>query len=111
MTMPTLWIFALIALGIPVIFFVLVMVHYAQDRVCVRHARRFCRKNQLEIDRIRFQPARDPSGIRTEFTLIQVDCQDIEKQRKLIVLLVWPFGVRKILSNEKYPDHYEEKWP
>jgi hypothetical protein len=40
-----------------------------------------------------------------------VDGCDTQDERKLVMLLVWPFGVRKVLSEEKYPDSYDEKWP
>ena len=89
-------------------------VHCALDRVCVRHARRFCRRHGLEICRVRWQPAFEPSGgkrVKTEFTLVQLDCLDTQKQRKLVLLLVWPFGVRKMVSDERYPESYDEQWP
>jgi len=49
--------------------------------------------------------------VKTEFTIVELDCLDAQKQRKLIRLLVWLFGVRKVLSNEIYPDSHDEQWP
>lgn len=53
----------------------------------------------------------EPSGVKTEFTLVQLDCFDTQKQRRLVLLRVWPLGVRKLLSDEKYPESYDEQWP
>jgi len=104
-------ILALFALGIPGFVYLFWLVHCAMDRCCVRHARKYCQRSGLEISRVRWQPAFAPSGVKTEFTLVQLDCRDVQKQRKLVRLLVWPLGVRKMLSDEKYPEAYDEKWP
>jgi hypothetical protein len=99
---------------IPLLLYLFWVVHCTLDRVCVRHARRFCRRQGFEICRVRWQPAFEPSGgkrVKTEFTLIQLDCFDAQKQRKLVLLQVWPFGVRKMVSDEKYPESYDEQWP
>jgi hypothetical protein len=53
----------------------------------------------------------DNSGVKTEFTIVELDCLDGQEQRKLIRLLVWVFGVRKVLIDEIYPDSYDEQWP
>jgi hypothetical protein len=53
----------------------------------------------------------DQSGVKTEFTIVEVDCLDGQKQRKLVRLLVWVFGIRKVLSDEIYPDSYDKQWP
>lgn len=53
----------------------------------------------------------DQSGTKTEFTIIELDCLDLQKQRRLLRLLVWVFGIRKVLSDEIYPDSYDEQWP
>lgn len=104
----------LVVLGIPALIYLLWVVHCTLDRICVRHARRFCKQHGFEIRRVRWQPAFDPSGgkrVKTESTLVQLDCLDAQKQRRLVLLLVWPFGVRKIVSDEKYPETYDEQWP
>jgi hypothetical protein len=109
--MRVLLIVALVVLGIPALMYVFWFVHCTLDRCCVRHARRFCRQNGLEIRRSRCQPAFEKSGVKTESTLVQLDCFDAQKQRKLVLLLVWPFGVRELVSDEKYPESYDEQWP
>jgi hypothetical protein len=110
-TIPVAWTLALVLICIPIVIILFVAVHATMDSVCVRHARGYCTKNGLEIHRIRFQPAFDRTGVKTESTLFQVDCRDAKSQRRLVVLLVWPFGVREILGNNDYPDSYDEKWP
>ena len=75
------------------------------------HASRFCKKNGLGVCRVRCQPAFEPSGIKTEFTLVQLDCLDAQLRRKLVLLLVWPLGVRKTLNDEQYPESYDDQWP
>jgi hypothetical protein len=49
--------------------------------------------------------------VKTEFTLVQLDCFDAQKERRLVLLRVWPLGVRKMLNDETYPDSYDEQWP
>ena len=92
------------------------VVHRILDRVCVRHARSFCRRHGLEVSRVRwqmeFEVRPDGSrGVKTENTLVQLDCFDSQKHRKLVVLRVWPLGVRKLVSDEIYPESYDSKWP
>lgn len=109
--MRVLLIVALVVLGIPALVYLLWVVHCTLDRVCVRHARRFCRRSGLEIRRVRWQPEFEPSGVKTEFTLVQLDCFNVQKQRRLVLLSVWPFGVRKTVSDEAYPEPYDSQWP
>jgi len=97
--------------GVPAMLYLFWVVHCALDRACVRHAQRFCRRSGLNVSRIRWQPAFEPSGVKTEFTLVQLDCLDPHQQRRLVLLSVWPFGVRKLVSDEEYPDSYDEEWP
>lgn len=49
--------------------------------------------------------------LKTEFTQVQLDCLDAQKQRRLVLVLVWLFGVRKLVSNEIYPASYDNQWP
>ena len=112
--MHVLFILGLVLLYIVGTVYLLWVVHLTLGRICVRHAKRFCRRNGLGVCRARWQPAFEPSGgkrVKTEFTLVQMDCLDAQKQRRLVLLLVWPFGVRKMVSDEKYPDSYDEQWP
>ena len=100
--------------AIPALIYILWIVHCALDRVCAAHARRFCERHGLQICRVRWQPAFEPSGgkrVKTEFTLVQLDRLNAQKQRRLVLLLVWPFGVRKLVSDENYPESYDSQWP
>ena len=102
---------ALLVVGVPALIYLAWVVHRALDHVCVGHARRFCKRMGLETCRARCQPAFEQSGVKTEFSLVQLDCLDTAKQRKLVLLLVWPFGVRQLVSDERYPESYDEQWP
>ena len=96
-------IFVMIAMGIavlPAFYF----VHRTLEYCYFLHARRFCRKHGFKPGRWRCGPAFDKTGIKTEFTILEIDCVDVQGQRKLIRLLIWIFGIRKVLADEKYPE-------
>src|SRR4051812_12163725 len=76
------------------------LVHLALQRCYLMHARRFCRKHGYKLLRSRWRPARDNSGIKTELTLFELDCRDKNSQRRLVRLLIWIFGTRKVLTDE-----------
>lgn len=95
----------------PAILYLAWAVHRALGGLCERHAKRFCQRGGLEVSRTRWQPQFESSGVKTEFTLVQLDCFDSQKHRRLILLSVWPFGVRKMLSDEEYQRSYDEQWP
>jgi hypothetical protein len=106
----------LVVVGLPAMMYLLWVIHCTLDRVCVRHARRFCKRHGLEISRVRWQiefeqRSDGTRGVKTEFTLVQLDCFDAQKQRKLVLLRVWPLGVRKLVSDEIYPESYDSQWP
>ncbi len=106
----------LVVVGLPAMMYLLWFVHATLDRVCVRHARRFCRRRGLDVSRVRWQMEfeRRPDGrrgVKTESTLVQLDCLDGQKQRRLVLLRVWPLGVRKVVSDEIYPESYDNQWP
>jgi hypothetical protein len=88
---------------------VLVLVHYGLERCYLMHARRFCRKNGFVLGKWRCGPAFNRQGVKTEFTIVELDCLDAQQQRKLIRLLVWVFGIRKIISNENVPESKDDK--
>ena len=103
----------LLALAVPVIpalLYTLWHVHRACDYLCVRHAQRYCRRRGLVTSRVRWRPEFGPSGVKTEFTLVQLDCLDAQSQRKLVTLLVWPLGVRKLVSEEQCPEALDKQW-
>ena len=86
-------------------------VHCGLDRFCTILARRFCVKRGLAIHRSRTAIATGASAVKTEFTIVELDCIDSSQQRRLIRLLVWVFGVRELLSDENYPASHDESWP
>lgn len=105
---------ALFVVGLPAMMYLLWVVHCTLDRICVGHARRYCKRRCLEICRVRWQIEFEASGgkrTKTENTLVQLDCLDHEKQRRLVLLRVWSLGVRRLLRDEKYPESYDEQWP
>jgi len=65
------------------------------------HACRFCRKSGLAPVRCRLRTAFDASGIKTEFTIVELDCRDGSDRPTVVRLLVWVFGVRKVLDAEE----------
>lgn len=85
--------------------------HLLLGQLCVLHARRYCRRSGLEPCRFRWQPQFDQSGMKTEAMLVQLECLDAAKERRLILLSVWPFGVRNLVSNEPYAPSYDVHWP
>lgn len=112
----TLSIVTLVVVGVPALVYLLWFIHCTLDRLCMRHARRFCSRMGLEAQRVRCQPAFEQRqdgrrGGKTEFSLVQLDCFDSQKQRRLVLLLVWPFGVRKLVSDDIYPESYDSQWP
>jgi hypothetical protein len=106
-----LFIIAFLIVGIPIVLFAFQLTHILLNRLCIRHARRFCSRSGLEFCRARWQPEFEPSGVKTEFTLVQLDCLDGQRQRRLILLSVWPFGVRETISDEPYLEADDSKWP
>jgi hypothetical protein len=98
------------------LMYVLWVVHCTLDRICARHAKRFCKRNGLAVQRVRWQieferRSDGRRGVKTENTLVQLDCVDAQKQRRLVLLSVWPLGVRKLVSDEIYPESYDSQWP
>jgi hypothetical protein len=92
------------------------LVHCTLNRICAIHARRFCRRTGFTVQRLRWQieferRSDGRRGVKTEFTLVQLDCLDGQNQRRLVLLRVWLFGVRNLLSDEKYPEAYDSQWP
>jgi hypothetical protein len=105
--------FVLLAIGL---MYFMYFVHCTLNRICARHAKMFCRRKGLAVQRVRWQIEFEQRpdgrrGVKTENTLVQLDCFDSQKQRKLVVLRVWPLGVRKLVSDEIYPESYDSQWP
>jgi len=83
-------------------------VHCGLTYCYLQHAHRFCRKNGYELLRWRCGPAFDKSGVKTEFSVFEIDCRDAHGERKLVRLLLWLFGIRKVLCDEKYPEPIDD---
>ena len=74
----------------------------------VRSAYRFCRKKGLAPLIWRCCPALDDTGIKTEYTLMELDCEHPQDGRQIVRLQVWIFGVRKVLSIVPFSEHEKE---
>lgn len=85
-------------------------VHLALENTCVRYAERHCRKRGLKVSRSRHGPQL-VSGIKTECTLVELECLDSLERRRLVRLSVWVFGVHAVLGDEEYPVSYDKEWP
>ena len=81
----------------------LLLVHWGLERCYVRLARRFCAKRGFTPSRWRCGPAFDDTGVKTEYSIVELDCDHQQKGRQLVRLLVWIFGVRKVLSMGPFP--------
>ena len=84
-------------------------VHCGLNYCCLRYAQRFCKQHGFAISRWRCGPAFDQSGVKTEYTLVELDCLDAQKQRRLVRMLVWLFGVRKLISDDRFPEAHDEQ--
>ena len=96
------WLFAMLllvgvgALGV----FLMGLVHGGLERLGVVHARRYCRQRGLTPRRWRCGTAFDAEGRKTEFTGVELECQNASGGLEQVRLLVWPFGVRNVLEEE-----------
>jgi uncharacterized damage-inducible protein DinB len=94
----------LIVVAIPCTLVLWLLVHRAMERCYLAHAARYCRKRGLNWVRARIGPEFDDEGVKTEFTVIELDCRDAQGERQLVRLQVWLFGVRRDISREKIMD-------
>lgn len=81
-----------------------VLVHVWLERCYLAYARRYCKKNGYAIARYRCGPLFDKGGVKTEYSLIEIDCHDHEQRHLLLRLKVWAFGVQQVLSSEDFPN-------
>ena len=79
-------------------------VHCGLESWYVRLGRRFCMTRGFTPSRWRCGPAFDATGVKTESSVVELDCEHPEKGRQLVRLLVWAFGVRKILGIEPFSE-------
>ncbi|MDB6110409.1 MAG: hypothetical protein JWR69_2159 [Pedosphaera sp.] len=106
-TPELMFLFAAAILGLPAMF----IVHCGLEYCYLVYARRFCRNNGLKLMRWKCWMAFDKSGVKTEFTIFELNWLDGQSQRKLVRLVIWIFGIRKVLSNENYPESQHEVPP
>lgn len=85
------------ALGIVLFAF----VHWGLQQLCIVHAHRFCCKSGLTPLRCRSGTVFAASGMKTEFTIVELDCRDAMSRPKMVRLKVWAFGVREVLDDEE----------
>lgn len=99
------WVFiGIIALLTPFVGF---WVHVALIRHCyLWYARRFCRKNRLELLSWRAGSCFEESGgkrVKTEYTAFALDCRDNQGERRVVNLLVSVLGVKAAFGLPGYP--------
>lgn len=90
-------------LAIPFLFF----THWTIEGYYIWLGRRFCKKRGLVISRHFCGPEFEDSGVKTEYSIVEIDCLSPEGVRKWVKLRVWIFGIRKVLHVVDYPE--EEK--
>jgi hypothetical protein len=82
-------------------------VHVSLIKHCyLWHARRFCRRNNLEI--LRWQAGycfEESQGrrVKTELTAMALDCRGSHGERRVVNLLVWVFGVKVAYGFPGFP--------
>lgn len=86
--------------GVLILF---VAVNRSLRSLCVRHAKRFCRRRGLKVESIGYGTEFDSSGVKSEYTLVEVGCVDDQNQRRLLLLSVWLFGIHRIVREEVFP--------
>jgi hypothetical protein len=97
-----LWSLLIIVVGLCAILS-LALVHWGLQQLYLFYARRFCQKVGLTPLHSRSGPAFDVFGMKTEFTIVEVECRNADQSIKIIRLLVWIFGVRRVLKPEQPP--------
>src|SRR4051812_24635039 len=81
-----------------VLLFLYAVVRYAlEEYFYFPFALAYCRKNGLTPIKWRCSAAFH-NGIKTEFTIVEVLCSDHNDLKSLVRLLVWVFGVKKVLD-------------
>lgn len=104
----------LLAVGVvggPAVLYLFWLVHGPLERIAVAYACRLCRRRGLEVQRVRWRPDFAPSGFKTEYTLVQLDCSDADNGRRLVEVVAWLFGVRRVVRDEPYPESFDEQGP
>ncbi len=95
---------AVLAIGFPIIQLFL-CVHRGLEHCYLWFGSRFCKKRGLAVSRSRCGPT-FIGRVKTEYSIVELDCADPQKGKTLVRLLVWIFGIRKVLSIEPFPEKY-----
>jgi hypothetical protein len=83
------------------------VVHLGLRYWYLSYALRYCRKRGIEPVEARGGPQFGESGIKTEYTIVELIGVDTQGQRRQVRLLVWMFGIRKVLADETLRDDKE----
>ncbi len=86
-----------------------VFVHVWLERCYLAYARRYCKRHGYAVSRYRCGPLFDKDGIKTEYSLVEIDCLDRNQRHTLLRLKVWAFGVRQVLSVDDFPKEQEHE--
>ncbi len=89
----------------------LVFTHGWLERCYVAYAMRYCRKHGYVVSRCRVGPLFDEDGIKTEYSLVVIDCLDQNQRHMLLQLKVWAFGVSQVLSADDFPTEHSGEEP
>ena len=107
--LPPIFVLAVLAIPIGIISMPLfALIHNFYNYRCLRHAQKYCLSHDLKMSRYIVSPAFE-NRIKTEDSIVEMDCTDAQGKRRYIRMLVWPFGFIKILSDEPFPE--EQKPP
>ena len=101
-----LFIVILLAIVLIAVLPVMYLVHLGLNRCYFLYVQRYCSKHDFKISRYRLGSAFQ-DGVKTEYSLMEIDCLDNIKQHKLIRLVVWIFGIRSV-SIESFPDQSQD---
>ena len=74
-------------------------VHCLINRCCWHYAVRHCRKNNLEFLGAKVSPA-FKNGVKTEYTAVVCKCRDTAGNLKLVCVIAWIFGIRKVVISD-----------
>lgn len=98
-----------VILLIPCTIYLFWLVHRSLENYCyVPHARKWCRRNGLEPRSWKCEIALDKSGVKSELSIVELECIDGNGQRRLVRLLVWLTGVKVVLSIEPPMDEPDD---
>jgi hypothetical protein len=78
------------------------LIHCFLQHAYVRMACRFCRKRGMVVSRYRSVCAKN--NVRTEQTLVELDCVHPQNGRQIVRFVVWGLGIRRKVSIEPYQE-------